>query len=139
MSESEVQRSPSAQRFLRTNTTSRELSRCPSSTNIKLGTKSECNTPRRTTPQNNDKEKLPRNVSPHSRSKVMSFTQFEQDCLKAHNTYRLGHGVSPLKLNKRLCHFAEDWAKVRRSLHKTDELHHINFISNLNWIFTFHR
>lgn len=115
MPESEVQKSPSAQRFLRTNTTSRDLSRCPSSNNIKLGTRSESNTPRRTMPQRSDK--LSRNASPNARSKIMSFTQFEQDCLKAHNNYRLSHGVPPLKLNKRMCHFAEDWAKVRTLFH----------------------
>uniref|UniRef100_A0A182NHH2 SCP domain-containing protein n=1 Tax=Anopheles dirus TaxID=7168 RepID=A0A182NHH2_9DIPT len=40
------------------------------------------------------------------------YTDFERDCLKAHNEYRTRHGVLPLKLSKRLCRYAEEWAKV---------------------------
>lgn len=40
------------------------------------------------------------------------FNDFELECLKAHNEYRTRHGVLPLKLNKRLCRYAEEWAKV---------------------------
>ncbi|XP_058826887.1 uncharacterized protein LOC131686899 [Topomyia yanbarensis] len=40
------------------------------------------------------------------------FSDFESECLKAHNEYRTKHGVLPLKLNKRLCRYAEEWAKV---------------------------
>ncbi|XP_052895153.1 uncharacterized protein LOC128302382 [Anopheles moucheti] len=40
------------------------------------------------------------------------YTEFERECLKAHNEYRTQHGVLPLKLSKRLCRFAEEWAKV---------------------------
>ncbi|XP_058457658.1 uncharacterized protein LOC131434684 isoform X2 [Malaya genurostris] len=40
------------------------------------------------------------------------FSDFELECLKAHNEYRTKHGVLPLKLNKRLCRYAEEWAKV---------------------------
>ncbi|XP_062552937.1 uncharacterized protein LOC134218091 [Armigeres subalbatus] len=40
------------------------------------------------------------------------FNDFELECLKAHNEYRTKHGVLPLKLNKRLCRYAEEWAKV---------------------------
>ncbi|XP_053664472.1 uncharacterized protein LOC128713635 [Anopheles marshallii] len=40
------------------------------------------------------------------------YTEFERECLKAHNEYRARHGVLPLKLSKRLCRFAEEWAKV---------------------------
>uniref|UniRef100_A0A182WIM3 SCP domain-containing protein n=1 Tax=Anopheles minimus TaxID=112268 RepID=A0A182WIM3_9DIPT len=40
------------------------------------------------------------------------YTEFERECLKAHNEYRTRHGVLPLKLSKRLCRYAEEWAKV---------------------------
>ncbi|XP_055607515.1 uncharacterized protein LOC129755176 isoform X1 [Uranotaenia lowii] len=40
------------------------------------------------------------------------FSDFELECLKAHNEYRSKHGVLALKLNKRLCRYAEEWAKV---------------------------
>ncbi|PSN37032.1 hypothetical protein C0J52_17650 [Blattella germanica] len=36
---------------------------------------------------------------------------FTADCLKAHNEYREKHGVSPLKLNRKLCKYSEEWAK----------------------------
>lgn len=36
---------------------------------------------------------------------------YEQECLRAHNEYRLKHGVPPLKLSKKLCKFSEEWAK----------------------------
>lgn len=37
---------------------------------------------------------------------------FEEDFLKAHNEYRKRHGVSPLKLDKKLCKYSEEWAKI---------------------------
>lgn len=40
------------------------------------------------------------------------FNDFELECLKAHNEYRSKHGVLPMKMNKRLCRYAEEWAKV---------------------------
>lgn len=43
------------------------------------------------------------------------FTEFEKACLKAHNEYRAKHFVPPLKLNKRLCRFSEEWAKILAS------------------------
>lgn len=36
--------------------------------------------------------------------------EFEMDCLKAHNEFRSKHGVKLLKLNRKLCKFAEEWA-----------------------------
>lgn len=116
MPESEVQKSPSAQRFLRSNTTSREisprLSRCVSSNNLKPKLEREAS-------ESNINRGSPafrkgRSASTSQpRQKRTEFTEFEQACLKAHNEYRLNHGVAPLKLNKKLCHFAEEWAKVR--------------------------
>lgn len=120
MAESEAQKSPRVQHFLRTNTTSRELSRYPSSNNIPrsasvsraekstTAVQSSRNTPDRNVPDS----RISRHSSPGARTKITMFTEFEKDCLKAHNMYRLNHGVPPLKLNKKICHFAEDWAKV---------------------------
>lgn len=53
-----------------------------------------------------------RHKSPSPSLKKSTFNDFERDCLKAHNDYRAKHGVSPLKLNKKLCRFAEEWAKI---------------------------
>ncbi|XP_018569850.1 uncharacterized protein LOC108909884 isoform X3 [Anoplophora glabripennis] len=36
---------------------------------------------------------------------------FEEDFLDAHNTYRRRHGVPPLKLERKLCKYSEEWAK----------------------------
>lgn len=36
---------------------------------------------------------------------------FEEDFLVAHNEYRKRHGVPPLKLDKKLCKYASEWAK----------------------------
>ncbi|XP_067001116.2 uncharacterized protein [Anabrus simplex] len=36
---------------------------------------------------------------------------FPSDCLRAHNEYRQKHGVPPLKLNKKICKYSEEWAK----------------------------
>lgn len=46
------------------------------------------------------------------RTTISTFTEFERSCLKAHNEFRAKHAVPPLKLNKRLCRFSEEWAKV---------------------------
>lgn len=47
-----------------------------------------------------------------SSTRSTGFTEFEKACLKAHNECRAKHAVAPLKLNKRLCRFSEEWAKV---------------------------
>lgn len=39
------------------------------------------------------------------------FSEFQVDCLDAHNNYRARHGVPALDLNKGLCKYAEDHAK----------------------------
>ncbi|KAJ8948337.1 hypothetical protein NQ318_019322 [Aromia moschata] len=36
---------------------------------------------------------------------------FEEDFLEAHNNYRRRHGVPPLKLDKKLCKYSEEWAR----------------------------
>ncbi|CAG2063987.1 unnamed protein product [Timema podura] len=40
---------------------------------------------------------------------------FATDCLRAHNDYRRRHGVEPLKLNKKICKYSEEWAKYLAS------------------------
>ena len=37
------------------------------------------------------------------------------DCLNAHNEFRARHGVPALKLSKRLCKHAEEWARIHAS------------------------
>ncbi|KAF4518471.1 hypothetical protein B566_EDAN006476 [Ephemera danica] len=37
--------------------------------------------------------------------------EFALECLRAHNEYRVKHGVPPLRLNKKLCRHSADWAK----------------------------
>lgn len=37
-------------------------------------------------------------------------TEFEKDCLKAHNEYRAKHGVPPLKWSAQLKADAQKWA-----------------------------
>lgn len=36
---------------------------------------------------------------------------FEEDFLEAHNEYRRRHGVKPLKLDKDLCRYSQEWAR----------------------------
>lgn len=50
--------------------------------------------------------------SPATKHTSFGFSDFEIECLKAHNEYRTKHGVPALKLNKKLCRYAEEWAKV---------------------------
>lgn len=45
------------------------------------------------------------------RSTSISGEKFEEEFLRAHNDYRRNHGVPSLELNKKLCKYAEEWAK----------------------------
>lgn len=45
-------------------------------------------------------------------SSSISHEKFDEEFLKAHNEYRRKHGVAPLDLNKKLCKYAEEWAKT---------------------------
>jgi len=47
--------------------------------------------------------------------------KFQDEALKAHNDYRAKHGVELLKLDKKLCSYAKDWAA---KLAKTDSFEH---------------
>lgn len=38
------------------------------------------------------------------------YTDFQKECLEAHNKYRKLHNVEPLVLNKKMCDFAQEWA-----------------------------
>lgn len=63
--------------------------------------------------QNDRSSRKTKSPSPMIRRNTPTgYTYFEIDCLKAHNEFRSKHGVPSLKLNKRLCRYAEEWAKV---------------------------
>jgi len=47
--------------------------------------------------------------------------KFQDQALKAHNEYRDKHGVAPLKLDKKLCSYAQEWAN---KLAKDDSFQH---------------
>lgn len=47
--------------------------------------------------------------------------KFQKEALKVHNDYRAKHGVEDLKLDKKLCSYAKDWAE---KLAKTDSFEH---------------
>ncbi|MEE6504712.1 hypothetical protein FKM82_005308 [Ascaphus truei] len=44
-------------------------------------------------------------------------SQFEQDFLASHNTYRENHGAPPLQLNRDICNSAQKWADYLLSIH----------------------
>ncbi|XP_018335434.1 uncharacterized protein LOC108744254 isoform X2 [Agrilus planipennis] len=52
--------------------------------------------------------------TPNSYRSVIEGTEgnFEEDFLKAHNDYRARHGVPPLKLDRKISKYAEEWAKM---------------------------
>ncbi|KAG5897860.1 hypothetical protein JTB14_024894 [Gonioctena quinquepunctata] len=47
----------------------------------------------------------------HRSAQKVTEGNFEEDFLEAHNIYRRRHGVPPLKLDKKLCKYSEEWAK----------------------------
>jgi len=47
--------------------------------------------------------------------------KFQDQALKTHNEYRAKHGVAPLKLDKKLCSYAQEWAN---KLAKDDSFEH---------------
>lgn len=55
----------------------------------------------------NDKSPSPASIRKRTTEVI---GEFEIDCLKAHNEFRSKHGVKMLKLNEKLCKFAEEWA-----------------------------
>lgn len=42
------------------------------------------------------------------------FSEFQADCLEAHNDYRIRHGSARIELDKGLCSFAQEWANYLR-------------------------
>lgn len=59
--------------------------------------------------------------SSSSSSEDESEDKFEEAALEAHNEYRKKHGVAALKLDKKLCSYAQEWAD---KLAKTDSFEH---------------
>ncbi|XP_072399922.1 uncharacterized protein [Diabrotica undecimpunctata] len=68
-------------------------------------------------------DKVLRSNTKPSVKKKNSKMDFQQECLQAHNEYRLKHGVPPLKLNKEMCRVSQDWAN---NLIKKSVLKHSN-------------
>lgn len=152
LNESDVQRSPSAQRFMRANFvhTGVQSSLSISTNDLHFTFDGKSDSPLRTTTHrpastnslqlhqfasiqpplfNDSRSATPvrsngggvggsvgghshKTQSPVLRKTVLGFSDFERDCLRAHNDYRVKHGVALLRLNKKLCKFAEEWAKV---------------------------
>jgi len=72
--------------------------------------------------------------SSSSSSEDESEDQFAEEALKAHNMYRARHNVGPLKLDKKLCKFAKEWAdqlaKQDRFEHRPDQVYGENIYSS---------
>lgn len=120
MVESEAQKSPGAQRFLsRTPDTvdsgKEETNKAP----IKDGSKT-------LTPKSNVRR--PTSALSKRSASTSTYTDFEISCLRAHNEFRARHGVPPLKLNRKLCRFSEEWAKVFISFY------FIGFLCGRTWV-----
>lgn len=160
MVESEAQKSPCAQRFLRSNansvsetpnghlTSSDKLDEQKTDTKIEKKIVAEKKLPngdvdtakkRVTIAKNsitppvsssNTPQRVRRSQSLSS-TRSTAFSEFEKSCLKAHNEFRAKHAVPPLKLSKRLCRFSEEWAKVMQS---NFQIFSFSFKSNLHRI-----
>lgn len=61
---------------------------------------------------------------------------FEEDFLNAHNKYRKRHGVQPLKLDKSLCKYAEEWAKHLASKNILEHRPESNYGENIYCLYT---
>ncbi|KAH1000065.1 uncharacterized protein LOC109533085 isoform X2 [Dendroctonus ponderosae] len=61
---------------------------------------------------------------------------FEDDFLNAHNKYRKRHGVPPLKLDKSLCKYAEEWAKHLASKNILEHRPESNYGENIYCLYT---
>lgn len=107
MVESEAQKSPCAQRFLHR----KEQLEIDNEENAKNEiNKQSKDVNKSLTPRHNIRS-LHTSSSRRSVSNSV-FSEFENSCLKAHNEYRAKHGVPLLKLNRKLCRFSDEWAKV---------------------------
>lgn len=61
---------------------------------------------------------------------------FEEDFLEAHNKYRVRHGVAPLKLDKKLCKYAEEWAKHLASRNILEHRPESNYGENIYCLYS---
>lgn len=104
MVESEAQKSPGAQRFLtRTMDTVDNGKDDVGKKVIKDGSKT-------LTPRSNVRRT--HSAMAKRSASTSTYSDFETSCLKAHNEFRARHSVPSLKLNRKLCRFSEEWAKV---------------------------
>lgn len=55
--------------------------------------------------------------SPNTTKNLSNGTEgnFEEDFLNAHNEYRIRHGVDALELDRKMCKYSEEWAKMLAS------------------------
>lgn len=77
-----------------------------------LQTQSQSSSPPPSTATTSITNKSLKSKSPSPTLRKSVFSKFELECLEAHNEYRTKHCVPRLKLNKKLCRFAEEWAKI---------------------------
>lgn len=56
---------------------------------------------------------------------------FEEDALKKHNEYRKKHGCPPLKMDKKLCKYAQEWAEKLAKENKFEHRQNVPYGENL--------
>lgn len=56
---------------------------------------------------------------------------FEEDALKKHNEYRTKHGCPPLKMDKKLCKYAQEWADKLSKENKFEHRQNVPYGENL--------
>jgi len=75
------------------------------------------------------------NLSTKSSSSSSSSSEdeddFEEDALKKHNEYRQKHGCPPLKLDKKLCKYAQEWADKLAKENRFDHRSNSQYGENL--------
>jgi len=62
------------------------------------------------------------------------FTTFQLEALKAHNDFRVKHGVPPMELCQKVCSYAQDWAETlireNKFQHRSDSKYGENLYSS---------
>ncbi|CAH1180815.1 unnamed protein product [Phyllotreta striolata] len=87
-------------------------------------------------------DKVGKTAKKHIVKKKNVLMEFQQECLRAHNEYRLKHGAPPLKLNKTMCKVSQDWANdlirkgVMRHSNNKDYGENLFFVQSSNPNFT---
>lgn len=107
-STTDIRKSPSVVRLMRRSVTPHSEGQ-----SMTVSTNDVCFNERRSVSFSNGTSKSQlslRQKSPSPLHMKRGYGEFELDCLRAHNEYRIKHGVPALKLNTRLCKFAEEWA-----------------------------